>query len=351
MSKVNYSQIYQKFTKGLSPKTKDIFDRRFGVKTGNVETLEAIGKTLGITRERVRQIEEAGFNFVRKNNKEAIDGIYAEFADYFREQGGFKKEEKALEELGGPKGHPNQKPYILFLLTLGDQFSKVSEKKDYYYFWSNIPNAQDNVKTTLNSLVSQMQKIGKPVPVKNFYAEVASKQGLSEKATLSYLEVSKKIQANKENLLGLIEWPEIKPRGVRDKAFLVFKKHGKPLHFTKVAELIDKFDYNLPNKKTYPQTVHNELIKDSRFVLVGRGTYALSEWGYVPGTIKDIITKVLKESNGTMHKDELVEKVLSQRLVAKNTVLMNLNNKKSFDKDSNDRYFLKSVEQRKTQTA
>lgn len=342
MKKINYSETYRKFTKGLSQKTKDIFDRRFGVKTGTPETLEAIGKTLGITRERVRQIEEAGFNFVRKNNKEAIDAIYVEFADYFKEQGGFKKEEAALEQLGGK----NQKPYVLFLLTLGEQFSKVCEKKDYTYFWSNIPNAQEKVVGTLNSLVSQLQKVGKPIPVKDFYAKVAETQGLSEKATLSYLEISKKIQPNKEGFLGLVEWPEIKPRGVKDKAFLVFKKHGKPLHFTEVATLIDKFDYNLPNKKTYPQTVHNELIKDSRFVLVGRGTYALSEWGYVPGTIKDIITKVLQEKNEPLHKDEVVKQVLAQRLVAKNTVLMNLNNKKHFDKDSSDKYFL-----RKTETA
>lgn len=340
MKTVNYSQIYQKFAKGLSQKTKDIFDRRFGVKTGTPETLEAIGKTLGITRERVRQIEEAGFNYVRKNNKESIDVVYAELANYFNEQGGFKKEEKVLEELGGK----NQKPYVLFLLTMGEQFSRVAEKKDYHYFWLNIPNSQEKVKETLNSLVSQMQKIGKPIPANNFYAEVADKQGLSKAAALSCLEISKKIQPNKEGDLGLIEWPEIKPRGVKDKAFLAFKKHGKPLHFTDVAKMIDKLEYNMPNKKTYPQTVHNELIKDSRFVLVGRGTYALSEWGYVPGTIKDIIAKVLKENNEPLHKDEVVKQVLAQRLVAKNTVLMNLNNKKHFDKDLNERYFLRKTE-------
>ena len=160
---------------------------------------------------------------------------------------------------------------------------------------------------------------------------------------MSYLEISKRIQPNKEGALGLVEWPEIKPRGVKDKAFLVFKKHGKPLHFTEVAKLIDKSDYNMPNKKTYPQTVHNELIKDPRFVLVGRGTYALSEWGYVPGTIKDIITKVLKDKNEPMHKDEVVKQVLAQRFVAKNTVLMNLNNKKHFEKDSSDKYFLRKT--------
>jgi DNA-directed RNA polymerase delta subunit len=344
---ISYSQLYQKLTKGLSPKTKDIFNRRFGVKTGNPETLEAIGKTLGITRERVRQIEEAGFNVVRKNNKEALEAVFASFDDYFKKQGGFKKEESILQELGGNK----QKPYILFLLTLGGQFSRVCEKKDYHYFWSNLPEAQAKVKGTLNFLVSEMKKAGKPVDQKDFYAQVASKQGISEQATLSYLEISKRIQPNRDGVLGLVEWPEIKPRGVKDKAYLVFRKHGKPLHFTEVAKMIDGLECNLPNttalkqeKKTYPQTVHNELIKDARFVLVGRGTYALSEWGYVPGTIKEIITKVLKDNSGPIHKDEVVKQVLAQRMVSKNTVLMNLNNKKYFEKNPEDKYFIKGVQ-------
>ena len=340
MNKVNYSQIYQKLTKGLGQKTKDIFDRRFGVKTGEPETLEAIGQTMGITRERVRQIEEVGFNFVRKQNKELLDSVFAEFGVYFKNKGGVKKEDVVLEELGGK----NQKPFVLFLLTLGDQFSRVCEKKDFSYFWSTIQDAQVKVKETLNSLVADMKKVGKPVYKKDFYADLSAKYGFSEEVLASYLEISKKIQENKEGKLGLTEWPEINPRGVKDKAFLVFKKHQKPLHFTMVAELIDKLEYNSPNKKTYPQTVHNELIKDARFVLVGRGTYALQEWGYFPGTIKDIITKVLKEKKEPASRDDIVKEVLAQRLVAKNTVLMNLNNKKHFEKDSNDKYFLRKTQ-------
>lgn len=342
MEKINYKQTYQKLTKNLPQKTKDIFERRFGIKTGSPETLESIGKTLDITRERVRQIEEAGFNIIRKQNKEMLEGAFAQLAFYFDEKGGFKKEDLALEELGGKTA----KPYVLFLLTLGEQFSRVCEKKDFYYFWSTIPDAKLKVKETLNSLVSNIQKIGKPVSKKELYAEFASKNGLSEQATASYLEISKRIQADKEGKLGLIEWPEIKPRGVKDKAFLVFKNQQKPLHFTKVASLIDELEYSAPDKKTYPQTVHNELIKDARFVLVGRGTYALSEWGYWAGTIKDVITRVLNDKNQPIHKDEIVKQVLAQRLVAKNTVLMNLNNKKFFEKDSKDNYSFK-----KTQTA
>ncbi len=341
MNKINYAQIYQKLTKGLSPKTKDIFDCRFGIKNGQPETLDAIGKRLGITRERVRQIEEVGFNHVRKNNPEILNQIYANFSDYFKQQGGFKEEGKILEDLGGK----NQQSYVLFLLTLGEQFSKVCEKKDYNYFWSNVANAQSKAKDALGLLVSSMKKNGKPISEKYFYNEIAAKNGISTPAALSLLEISKRIQLSKEGLLGLVEWPEIKPRGVKDRAFLIFKKHNKPLHFTEVAKLIDSSDYNMPNKKTYPQTVHNELIKDARFVLVGRGMYALSEWGYAPGTIKDIIVRVLQDKNEPIHKDEVVKHVLAQRLVAKNTVLMNLNNKKHFDKDNNDKYFLKGVKQ------
>lgn len=350
MEKVNYSQIYSKLTKGLSPKIKDIFDRRFGVKTSKqskadngvvkIETLESIGKRLGITRERVRQIEEAGFNFVKKNNKETLGKIFGELKSYFDINGGFKKEKIILEDLGGK----NHKPYVLFLLTLGGQFSRSCEKKDYYDFWSLAQESENKVKNTLDSLVLDIKTHGKLLAPKELFANFAPKYNLNNQAVASYLEISKKIQANKEGNFGLVDWPEIKPRGVKDKAFLVFKKEKKPLHFRQITELIDKLEYDLPGKKTHPQTVHNELIKDSRFVLVGRGLYALGEWGYVPGTIKDIITKILKEKQQGASQEDILKEVLSQRLVVKNTILINLSNKKYFQKDSEGKYFLRETQ-------
>jgi len=344
MNKINFSQIYAKLTRGLSPKTKDIFDRRFGVKTGKIETLDSIGKSLGITRERVRQIEEVGFNFVRKNHKDVLDSVFKEFEAYFQEKGGFRKEDAVLADLGGSK----QKSHVLFFLMLGQQFERVCEKKDYYYFWSNLKEPEKSVSTTLNALASDLQSHGSPLLKQELFTKFASQYNLSEGALDSYLEVSKRIQANKEGNLGLVEWPEIRPRSVKDKAFLVFKKHQKPLHFREITLLIDQLDYNQPNngKKTHPQTVHNELIKDARFVLVGRGMYALGEWGYKPGTIQDVITDVLKEKPHLVSRDEIVKEVLNQRMVEKNTILIKLNNKKYFQKDVEGKYF--AVE---TQTA
>ncbi|MBM3206500.1 MAG: hypothetical protein FJZ43_02675 [Candidatus Staskawiczbacteria bacterium] len=341
MEKINYLQTYQKFTKGLSKKVKDIFDRRFGVKSGQVETLESIGKSLGITRERVRQIEEAGFNHVKKNHKDSLYVIFTEFGSYFAKKGGFKKEDLVLEELAGKKN----KPYVLFLLTLGgDRFKRVSAKKDFHYFWLANPASDKQVKDTLENIVkdidSQKQLLDKNQMISTF----ASKHNISQEAVASYIEISKKIQESKDGKLGLITWPEIKPRGVRDKAFLVFKKEKKPLHFRLIAQLIDGLGYNGEDKKAHPQTVHNELIKDTRFVLVGRGTYALAEWGYVPGTIKDIITKVLKDKQEAVHQEDLVKEVLAQRIVAKNTVLINLNNKKFFSKNEDGKYILRETQ-------
>jgi DNA-directed RNA polymerase delta subunit len=334
MQKINYSQTYAKLTKGLLPKTKDIFDRRFGITDGMGETLESIGKSLGITRERVRQIEKAGFNSIKKNHKESLEKVLADLAAYFDSRGGFKREEVLLEEVAGKKN----KPYVLFFLTMGDQFSKVSEKKDYHYFWRMANEPEGKILANLAGLVSDLEKHGSPLEKQELHAQFASKYGMSEDVLDSYLGISKRIQANKEGKVGLTDWPEIRSRSVKDRAFLVFRKHGKPLHFRQITEFINQLESEQPGKKAHPQTVHNELIKDERFVLVGKGMYALGEWGYTPGTIKDVITRVLK-NKPNLAKDEIVKEVLSQRFVEKNTVLIKLNNKKYFQKNAQGNYF------------
>ena len=133
----------------------------------------------------------------------------------------------------------------------------------------------------------------------------------------------------------MTDWPEIRPKGVKDRAYLIFKREQKPLHFIDIANLIDN--------NAHAQTVHNELIKDERFVLVGRGTYALREWGYEPGTVREIISKILEEEKTPVSKEQLLKKVQKQRLVKDNTILLNLSNGEYFLKDENGNYSLKSL--------
>src|SRR5690606_1659451 len=112
-------------------------------------------------------------------------------------------------------------------------------------------------------------------------------------------------------------------------------KHGSPVHFKEVAYLITK----LFNREAHVATCHNELIKDPRFVLVGRGLYALTEWGYSSGVVRDVISEILKRE-GPLTKEEIIEKVLKERYVKENTILVNLQNSKNFKKDSENKYSL-----------
>ena len=121
---------------------------------------------------------------------------------------------------------------------------------------------------------------------------------------------------------------------MRDKAHLVLKHKGEPLHFTEVASLINQAEFSM--RPALAQTVHNELIKDDRFVLVGRGTYALRSWGFKEGTVRDVIQAVLAEK-GPLTKDEVLKEVLTRRRVKPSTILLNLN---AFQKGPDGRYLV-----------
>jgi hypothetical protein len=327
----NYQKICLDLLKDLPQKQKEIILRRFGLKRPGVPaegvsgryperaTLESIGQDFSITRERVRQIEEDGLEKVKPKGKK-YQKIFQYFKKHLKSFGDLRKEELLLAELGG-KIWQNQ---IYFLLNLDPVFKRYGESDDFYSLWLINPSSLGKAKETLNSLYQKLEETKKPFTLKEISALFSLKNSVLE----SFLEISKKIQINKEGLYGLKDWPEINPKGVKDKAYLVFKKKEKPLHFSRVANLIEN---------SLVQTVHNELIRDPRFVLVGRGVYALKEWGYYPGQVKDVITKVLKE-NGPQSKEKILEKVLKQRLVKENTILLNLSNRKYFLRDSQGKY-------------
>jgi len=320
---LNYSKISSSLLRVLPQRQRDVISRRFGLAKGKQaegETLESIGESFGITRERVRQIENDAFSRL-KPEMAKYQKTFQYLNRYLKEKGGLRKEEILLNELGKDKNQ-NQ---VSFLLHLGSNFKKYSETPDYYPFWAINDETVSKFQKAINSSHDKLKAIGKPVQLK----ELASSISVAPNILNSYIEVSKKIQKNNEGFFGLKEWPEINQRGIKNKAYFVFKKEQKPLHFTRVAQLI---------YLALPQTVHNELIKDPRFVLVGRGTYALKEWGYEEGAVKDVIDKILRESKKPLTKEEILEKTLKQRLVKRNTILLNLNNKKYFLKTPEGNY-------------
>ncbi len=330
----DYQKVSLNLIKDLPDRTRDVIERRFGLKKESSfcgaakikrEPLEAIGRDYGITRERVRQIENDGIKKIKVKAGE-YDQIYQAFKQKIGQFGGFKKENLFLESLGG-KESAN---HIFFLLNIGDSFFRFSGDQNFHPFWTKDLGYFDHAKKVVGTFQNIMESEKKPLIFQKCHNLTSE---MDEQGVVSSLEISKNIYRNQDGLLGLKHWPEINPRGNKDKAYLVLKKEGKPLHFTSVAKLI--------SDSALSQTVHNELIKDERFVLVGRGTYALKEWGYEPGEVKQVILNIFKKSGKPLSKEEIVERVAKQRFVKKNTILQNLSNKEYFVKTLDGKYFVK----------
>jgi hypothetical protein len=329
----------------LDARAKNIVLKRFGIEGGRPKTLESLGKQYGITRERVRQIESLSLKEVRKGAKSKRLARVSKLLHATLQEAGGVMEQGALLDamLGEDKASPSNRAAMLFLLTLSDEVKQYPEADRTKAMWASNQAAFERLSKVLQ-LAQQLFEDGtKPLTFEALFGKVqgrAKEQGLelTEAEVRTALATSKTVAKNPFGEFGLVAWTDILPKGVRDKAYLVVRREAKPLHFMQITEKINatKFD----KRKAYPQTVHNELIKDKRFVLVGRGIYALSEWGYKPGTVADVLTEILRGAGGPMERGDLLKEVLKRRLVKRNTVLIGLQDKKRFKRLDGHRYDL-----------
>lgn len=337
VKKLNIKPVIDKVLKVLSDRNRTIVSLRHGIALdGKRQTLESIGQKYGITRERVRQIEEAAYAKIRNTQEFALlDPTFSEIRKFLEEHYGVVGEDYLFNSLVSR----GQYPYLRFSLALNNEFEQIKENDEYRASWALNKDHLRIAKNKLDNAVKTLSQSKNALTHKELVQLLFEDTQNMDVDKCGLLHVSKKITQGPFENWGLKSWSEISPKGVRDKIYLVILKEGKPMHFRKLAEQVDKSPFqDLAKRKTHPQTVHNELIKDSRFVLVGRGIYALGEWGYIPGTVKDVIINVLQRSGKALEKEDLVSKVLAQRIVQKNTVLLNLQNKKYFRKEGTQYY-------------
>jgi DNA-directed RNA polymerase delta subunit len=321
----------------LPDRARAILVSRYGLgKSTDKMTLDAIGKTYGITRERVRQIENYAINNIRKSEA------------YKSETAAFKELENLIHSLGGIVveddflGHVSKdvavQNNINFLLVLGESFKKRKEDDDFRHRWHVSEELASQVEASLRKLydsLSDQDLLPESEIVNKFltHLEGVSEKYKNQEIVRRWLGLSKRVGKNAIGEWGVAHSPNIRTKGMRDYAFLVIRKHGSPIHFREVANQITK----VFKKKAHVATTHNELIKDPRFVLVGRGLYALAEWGYMSGVVKDVIRKII-EKNGPLTKEQIIDKVLKERYVKENTIIVNLQNHKYFKKEKDGKY-------------
>lgn len=317
---------------------REIISRRFGL-TGQKETLEQIGELLNITRERVRQLEKA---ILVRLKIGAEDGQVAELAAAEKliirnltELGRVARTSDLAERIFGHKASTTERAELTFLSTISANLTAIDEN-DYYYAAIGIAEYGDakSVHKRVDEIVDIIKKNGEPMTIDQLDEKLNYEHPDHIKAIAS---ISKQL-ANLNGLWGLAKWPTVNPRNIRDKIFVVLESKKEPMHFSKIAEAISNSDFR--RKNVTVQAIHNELIKDSRFVLIGRGIYALSSWGYARGTVSDIITNILSKADGPLSREEIVKQVLKARKVKETTVLLNLQNKQLFEKVDKDHYTL-----------
>jgi len=334
-------QVTKKLLSTLPDRACDVLEKRYGLsKDGSTSTLEAIGQTYGITRERVRQIENYGIQSIQKSD------VYNEFEAVFEELqqiieslgGGLIAEYVLLDEI---TTDPILRNHIYFLLVIGNSFYRSKESTGYAHRWFTEKKIADSVETALKSVHKSLKRdelITEEEILSRFRDELIEITGSHDDVVLQrWLQISKDIARNPLGEWGNASSPNVRVKGIRDYAYLVVKRHGSPMHFREVAEAIE----DLFSRKAHTATTHNELIKDERFVLVGRGLYALTEWGYSAGVVKDVLRDIL-EQNGPLSREEIIDKVRKERYVKDNTIVVNLQDGNIFKRLSNGTYTVAS---------
>lgn len=316
-------QVTKKLLAALPERARDVLEKRYGLGASTESsTLESIGQTYGITRERVRQIENYGIQTVQKSP------VYEEFQDVFEELratvdelGAIVSEDDLLETLSTD---PATRNHLYFLLVLGNPFNRNKENNFFRHRWYVERKIADAVEHALQKVFDSLgedELVSEDEILNRLQSELKDVEERYRDAAIMrrWLLMSKAIGRNPLGEWGPASSPNVRAKGIRDYAYLAVKRHGSPMHFKEVANAINE----LFGRKAHIATTHNELIKDDRFVLVGRGLYALTEWGYSAGVVKDVLREILTK-HGPLTRDEIIDKVRKERYVKDNTIVVNL---------------------------
>lgn len=315
---------------------REIVSRRFGL-TGHKETLEQIGDMLSITRERVRQLEKAILVRLRISSEDAKIPELAPAEKLLirnlTELGRTARIADLADKIYGRVTTATERAELSFIGEISAALT-IIEENDKYHSAISIAEYGDAkaVRAKTDEITSIIKANKQPMTIDQLDEKLNYEHPAHIKAIAS---ISKQL-AVLNNLWGLAKWPAVNPKNIRDKIFVILESKKAPMHFSDIAEAIA--NSNFKRKNVTIQAIHNELIKDSRFILIGRGIYALDSWGYKKGTVADIITRILTNAKKPLTREEIVRQVLKSRKVKETTILLNLQNKSLFQKVDKDTY-------------
>jgi hypothetical protein len=271
---INIDDLINEALKIDDSRARNIVVHRFGLEPSKrKKTLAKLGNEYKLTRERIRQIEENTLKSIReriKGHKEAIKFLEV-LEDYFKNVGHIRRGEFVAKDLGIAldRKEPEDEFYnkIHFIASVLEWPHINGENENWYIVWHSKPEVYDLSK----KIVDYLLKV-EDYDFDKFLKSAVSKFKITEPQIVNHLTASKRFMIGPYGDMGADSWAQVNPKTVRDTIYIVLKENGEPLHFREIAILVNK----LSDRKRAPATVHNELIKDQRFTLVGRGTYTLN---------------------------------------------------------------------------
>lgn len=334
VGKLNLSEIIEDIFLVLTAKEKEVIIKRFSLDNKPKQTLEKIGQSFSVTRERIRQIEKIALGKLKRTVENTkLSTINKLAREILEKNGGVLLEDKLVAEIlnGVLCSQTVDANIIKLALNINPDLTKMEKTNLYKPFWRLNTVPMELVKAIIDAgldFLTRKNDVFEDAEISALVTEKLTEKGKKAAPALitSALEVDKRIKRVKEGF-GLMIWRHINPRSIRDKAYIVLKKNTSPLHFVEIANKIAESGFD--KKVVTTQAVHNELIRYDQFVLVGRGLYALKEWGYKKGTVADVIEDLLKKKT-PMTKQEIIQGVLKQRQVKKGTISLNLQKNPKF---------------------
>lgn len=325
----------------LSERERYVIERRFALDNSEKATLEEIGHHYNVTRERIRQIENNALQKLKRNiNNSILSDLNENALVHIENAGGIIREDILISKLLHEKSGFSASA-ILFILSLDSRFERKTNTISYMpHFRLSVynDNMVDELCEKALTYLKKKKDVVKVSSIRDFLIkETPEVDSLSTSGVRSLFEIHKSFKVIDDNV-GLITWKHIHPRTLRDKIFFVLREKGKPMHFVDIANAI--LENNFDNKNVNLQAVHNELIRYPEFILIGRGLYALKEWGFSPGTVADVIKSILQNKT-SISEEDIIEEVLKSRKVKRITIILNLKNNPNFVRVGRKRYALK----------
>ena len=325
---INLQELLNNLFMVLTEKEVAVIKKRFALFGQPKQTLEKIGKHFKVTRERIRQIESIALSKLKRTVRTTrLDEVNELAKTVLRANGGVMPEEELVSlVLKRIQGSLAADGAILRLsFSIDTEMSSTGRSVTFVPFWRLTSLSAEDISLIVDNIVKILRKRKTCMQEEELVSSIQAMNLFKDRTPSgelikSCLKIDERLRKIDEGW-GLTEWRFVRPRSIRDKVEIVLKKSGEPLHFMEIANRIReaKFDH----KHVTVQAVHNELIRYPQFVLVGRGLYALKEWGYEPGTVADVIERILKEK-GPLSKKEIIVEVSKQRTVKVGTISLNL---------------------------